>query len=437
LLAAVSTPEADTRAGNRPDTPTLEAFTPEFAPVRRLLSAEPVLKVDPQRAGDQRTRPRTARQSLTAANPGHLERQSERQPPAAAERHAMPAQPADSPSDRLVLDRSSITRDRLSDWRPDSPASEGRRPSIWSTPSQPEPEPWRQAAEEPVLTPPPRKKPRRVSPAVLWTIVALEAVVIAALLYSTPSPLPPILPVTLESLQAGDTVLVNGRPVGVTPLRLNVEPNVQSIEIQSAAPPVGAVTPVGNDEPSPRNTEPSARDGERGTANEERSAGNRERGAANRESEAETREPAIEQAGARQRSGGFRITSPIEIQVLQGDRVLGSSSDGPIVARAGVHDFDFVNTAFGYRSRHRVEIKTNQIINVTVTPPPGRVSINVTPWAQVWIDGDAVGDTPIANREMPVGEHQVTVRHPRLGAHTEKFIIRPGQLTRVTTTLGQ
>jgi hypothetical protein len=366
LLSAVSAPQADARAGKRPDSPTLDAFTPEFAPVRRLMSADPVLKVDPQTARDRMTRQVSpSRQSPTASTPAQPDRQPE---------------------------------------RPESPAPEGGRTSIWSTPSKPEPESWRQTAEEPVLTPPPHKKPRRVLTAMLWTIVALEAVVIASLLYSTPSPLPAIFPVTLESLNAGDTVLVNGKPVGVTPLRLNVEPNVQSIEIQSVAPP-----PAG----------PSGRDEE------------------NREPKAKSREPAIDQAAARQRSGGFRITSPIEIQVLQGDRVLGSSSDGSIVARAGVHDFDFVNTAFGYRSRHRVEIRANQIVNVTVTPPPGRVSINVTPWAQVWIDGDAVGDTPIANREMSVGEHQVTVRHPKLGAHTEKFVIRPGQLTRVTPTLGQ
>ena len=43
-------------------------------------------------------------------------------------------------------------------------------------------------------------------------------------------------------------------------------------------------------------------------------------------------------AQAAPRSGGFRVSSPIELHVLEGERLLGSSQDGPIIARAGRRD---------------------------------------------------------------------------------------------------
>ena len=95
---------------------------------------------------------------------------------------------------------------------------------------------------------------------------------------------------------------------------------------------------------------------------------------------------AIAVAAARQRSGGLRLVSPIELQVFEGERVLGSSVDGPIVTTAGAHQLDFVNSALGYRSRQTVEIRRGEIVSLSVQPPDGRVSINAVPWAQVWIE---------------------------------------------------
>jgi len=139
-------------------------------------------------------------------------------------------------------------------------------------------------------------------------------------------------------------------------------------------------------------------------------------------------------ANARERRGGLRLVTPVEVQVLEGERVLGSSIDGPIVAAAGRHELDFINTAIGYRSRQVVDIKAGQIIRMTVSPPGGRVSVNAVPWAQVSIDGNPVGDTPIANLPLAAGEHQIAFRHPQLGEQTQRVIVKSDTLTRVSAT---
>jgi len=147
--------------------------------------------------------------------------------------------------------------------------------------------------------------------------------------------------------------------------------------------------------------------------------------------------PATLSGTASQRNGGFRLLSTIELHVLDGERVLGSSGDGPIVAAAGRHEFDFVNSAIGYRTRRVVEIKAGQITSMTMTVPNGTLNINAVPWAGVWIDGNSFGDTPLGNLSIAPGEHDIVFRHPQLGERHEKAIVRADRPTRVTVNLQQ
>jgi len=145
-------------------------------------------------------------------------------------------------------------------------------------------------------------------------------------------------------------------------------------------------------------------------------------------------EAALAVAASRQRSGGVRLVTPIELKVLEGDRVLGSSADGPIVTSAGTHQLDLINTALGYRSRYTVTFKTGEIAALNVTVPNGRLSVNAQPWAGVWVDGRGLGETPIANIDMPIGEHEIVFRHPQLGEKKQTVVVRADAPTRVSAT---
>jgi len=248
-----------------------------------------------------------------------------------------------------------------------------------------------------------------------WVVAAALALVAAAegvalgRLSAARAATPPATPapIVLDSMVPGDVVMVNGQPVGVTPMTLTLSPDVRSIAVQTRAQPtapisVPAVVPAADQAPDPA-------------------------AAAN----------AVALASARERRGGLRIVSPVEVQVLEGERVLGSTADGPIVTTAGRHELDFINSAVGYRSRQVVDIKAGQIVRMTVTMPDGRVSINAVPWAQVLINGNSVGDTPLANLSLPAGEHQITFRHPQLGEQTQRVMVKSGALTRVSATLAR
>jgi hypothetical protein len=135
------------------------------------------------------------------------------------------------------------------------------------------------------------------------------------------------------------------------------------------------------------------------------------------------------------RSGGVRLVSPLELQVLEGDRVLGSTADGPIVASAGRHEFEFVNSALGYRGRRIVNLKAGAVVSLSLPHPEGTISINAIPWADVWIDNNHVGETPLANLSIPIGENEVSFRHPSLGVHRRTAIVRFDAPARVSADL--
>jgi hypothetical protein len=144
---------------------------------------------------------------------------------------------------------------------------------------------------------------------------------------------------------------------------------------------------------------------------------------------------ALQPPAAAVRTGGVRVAAPIELHVLEGERVVGSTTDGPIIAAAGPHEFDFVNSAIGFRVRQTVDVTAGQIIALNVPVPNGILNINAQPWAAVWIDGNSVGETPLGNLSVLPGEHEIVFRHPQLGERREKANVRPGVETRVAVNL--
>jgi len=140
-------------------------------------------------------------------------------------------------------------------------------------------------------------------------------------------------------------------------------------------------------------------------------------------------------ATALARSTGFTISSPLELQVYEGERLLGSTSDGIINAPPGRREVDLVNTRVGYRARQTVYVRPGTIASIGVALPSGRVSVNAAPWAEVFIDGKSVGETPLGNLSVPIGEHEFVFRHPQLGERRQTATVRADGVTRVTADL--
>ena len=142
----------------------------------------------------------------------------------------------------------------------------------------------------------------------------------------------------------------------------------------------------------------------------------------------------IQAAASKQRSGGIKFQTPIELKVLQGDKVFGSTGDGPIIAPEGTYQVDLVNAAYGVRMSRTLTFRAGQIANLNVTIPPGRLSVNAQPWAEISLDGQAKGDTPLANLSVSVGEHEIVFRLPELGERRQTVVVRADQPARASVS---
>jgi hypothetical protein len=114
-------------------------------------------------------------------------------------------------------------------------------------------------------------------------------------------------------------------------------------------------------------------------------------------------------------SGWVAISAPAEVQIYEDLKLLGTSRSDRIMVAAGRHEFDIVNDALGYRTTRTINVAPGQVATVEVEWPNGEMALNAQPWADVWIDGTRIGETPIGNVAVPIGPHEVIFRHPELG----------------------
>jgi hypothetical protein len=113
-------------------------------------------------------------------------------------------------------------------------------------------------------------------------------------------------------------------------------------------------------------------------------------------------------------SGWVGIYAPFVLDVVEGGHVIGTTEEPRILLSPGKHELTLVNRELGYSSAQTVEIEPGEVKSISIDPR-GHVNLNATPWAEVWIDGRKVGDTPIANLQLPLGVREVTFRHPQFG----------------------
>lgn len=128
--------------------------------------------------------------------------------------------------------------------------------------------------------------------------------------------------------------------------------------------------------------------------------------------------------------GWVVVDSPLELQIFQDGRRLGSGLDR-IMVPAGLHVLDLVNEQYGYRTRASVEVGSGRTTTAKIDVPLGRVSVNATPWAEVQIDGRAAGMTPLANLSMPIGLHEIVWRHPQFGQRRQVISVTASQPVRI------
>ena len=124
--------------------------------------------------------------------------------------------------------------------------------------------------------------------------------------------------------------------------------------------------------------------------------------------------------------GWVAIFAPITFDVAEKGRAIGSTEEGRLMLSPGRHELTLTNKALGYSAVHTVDIEPGEVRSLTLEPK-GAANFNAVPWAEVWVDDQKAGDTPIANLQLPLGVHNVVFKHPQYGERKLTVTVRANE----------
>ena len=281
--------------------------------------------------------------------------------------------------------------------RPAPPIAPRPAPAM-TPPSAPSiaPRPAPSIAPRPARTPAPRAvrppvEVRRRSPRWPWVAVALVS--IAAVVAVTGRDLLPFAArhgtVAIDSTPRGVDVFVDGLPHGATPVELTLTAGPHIVELRGRGAP--HVLPIRIAAGERVSQHVSFRTGAGG-------------GAAR--SVAVPADPA---------SGWLAVEAPFDMEIREAGRLIGVARTGRVELAPGRHVIEIANATLGLRETREVRVRAGEPTPLVVQMPFGTVHLNARPWAEVWLDGERLGDTPIGNLSVTAGAHEFVFRHPDYG----------------------
>jgi hypothetical protein len=133
--------------------------------------------------------------------------------------------------------------------------------------------------------------------------------------------------------------------------------------------------------------------------------------------------------------GWLTVSAPFDVEVIEHDDVIGTSGTSRIMLAAGRHDITILNRSLGYQDARRLEVAAGKTVSVRVDAPKVSVSVNARPWAEVTLDGNSVGQTPISNLLVTVGSHELVFRHPQFSERRQTVVVTAKGPNRIAADL--
>ena len=134
-------------------------------------------------------------------------------------------------------------------------------------------------------------------------------------------------------------------------------------------------------------------------------------------------------------SGWIAVTAPVVVQLFESGRLLGSSESDRIMVSSGRHDIEIVNEPLAYRSVRAVQVVPGKVVPIKIELPKQKIALNAVPWAEVWIDGDKIGETPIGDFSIAAGPHEIVFRHPELGEQRHAITVTTNAPARLSVDM--
>jgi hypothetical protein len=111
-------------------------------------------------------------------------------------------------------------------------------------------------------------------------------------------------------------------------------------------------------------------------------------------------------------SGWIAVFAPVPLDIAENGRAIGTTDQGRLMLSPGLHQLTLSNRPLGYKTVQIVDIEPGEERSINVQPT-GALNANAEPWAEVWMAGKKVGETPIAGLQVPLGTHEILFKNPQ------------------------
>jgi hypothetical protein len=153
-----------------------------------------------------------------------------------------------------------------------------------------------------------------------------------------------------------------------------------------------------------------------------------------RPSERPVQRPSETRPAAAPSTGFVTVSAGIPLELFAGGERIGASGDGRIQLGAGRHTIDVVSERFNFRGALPLDIEPGRTATLTVPLPTAPVYVETTPGAEIWIDDQLAGSAPLETTDVPIGAHEVVVKHPEMGERRQSIDVKFGEATAVTVS---
>jgi hypothetical protein len=133
--------------------------------------------------------------------------------------------------------------------------------------------------------------------------------------------------------------------------------------------------------------------------------------------------------------GWLTIQAPVDMEILEDGRVLGSTRMERLMLPVGSHRIELANAALEFTTVRTIQVAAGKTANLAIALPSGRLAVNAVPWADVSMDGASLGTTPLGELAVPIGTHELVFRHPQFGERRQTVTVKAQTPTRIGVDL--
>jgi len=108
--------------------------------------------------------------------------------------------------------------------------------------------------------------------------------------------------------------------------------------------------------------------------------------------------------------GWLKVLAPFELEITEGTREIQLDDRHQTLMPPGPHELRLENRALGYRETRRVEIRPGETASLSLAPARSTLTVTATVQAEVLVDGESVGQTPLSDHPVALGTRGITVR---------------------------